>query len=265
MKALLLTSTGKRHAYLANRLKDHFNSLKIIREEKGLQSFYANHPDREIIKDHFQRLATTEEKFFSECQWQDLADATQTVPRGRLNQAEIAESVRKYNPDMVAVFGCGIIKPPLLNVIPEKRTFNLHQGLSPYYRGSGTNFWPFVEGKPEYIGVTLHFLDPNIDSGGIIAHDRPEIEPGNTLHTIGCKTVVKSADLLLAARKAVSNNTPLFSVPQWSEGKLYKRADLNGKSIEKLRKMESSGFIDRFVEKRNQGTVAPVQLIKMEN
>ena len=44
-------------------------------------------------------------------------------------------------PDVVLVFGTGLLKAPLIGAFPG-RIINIHLGLSPYYRGAGTNFWP---------------------------------------------------------------------------------------------------------------------------
>lgn len=42
---------------------------------------------------------------------------------------------------------------------------NFHPSLLPYGRGKDPNFWAIVEGTP--FGVTLHFVDPGIDTGPI--------------------------------------------------------------------------------------------------
>jgi methionyl-tRNA formyltransferase len=264
MRVCLLTSVGLRHAYMAHRIAADFELVLAVREEKGLGAFYENHPDRDLIADHFHRLAATEETFFADSPWDDLADATLTVPRGGLNTEAIAARIRSAEPDAVAVFGCGIIKPPVIDLLPAGKTFNLHQGLSPYYRGSGTNFWPFAEGRLEYIGVTLHLIDPGIDTGGIVAHERPAIEPADTLHTLGCKTVIKSADLLGTALRKLEGGGVPAALPQWDDGKLYRRADLDGAAIRKVREREEQGYVAEFVRRRELGQIAPIQLIRLE-
>ena len=75
-------------------------------------------------------------------------------------------------PDVVLVFGTGILREPLLSAF-DGRIINIHLGLSPYYRGAGTNFWPLVNREPEYVGATIHYLDAGIDTGPIISHARP--------------------------------------------------------------------------------------------
>ena len=80
---------------------------------------------------------------------------------------------------------------------------NIHLGLSPYYRGAGTNFWPLVNGEPEYCGATIHILDGGVDTGPVIAHVRPEIAAGDGPHDIGNKTIVAAAGALADAAVAL--------------------------------------------------------------
>jgi methionyl-tRNA formyltransferase len=249
---------------MAERIAGRHELVGVVREEKGLKAFYDDHPDRELIADHFKHLADTEASFFGACSWDAFQDVKHTVERGNLSTEAVAERVQQWEPDAVAVFGCGIIKSPVIEQLPAGRTFNLHQGLSPYYRGSGTNFWPFVEGRLEYIGVTLHLIDPGIDTGGIVAHGRPAIERDDDLHTIGCKTIEVSADLLLDALEVVESGGTLYPVAQWDKGTLYKRVDLDGAAIQALRDREASGFVANFVKKREEKVLTPIQLVTLE-
>lgn len=263
MRIVLLTSTSSRHAYMAQRLREHFDLALVVREQKGLKEHYRNHPDRELIEAHFTRLADTEKAFFGACEWEETPEV-ETVARGEMNTERLADRIRLIGPEAVAVFGCGIIKAPVLDVLPEGKTFNIHQGLSPYYRGGGTNFWPFVYGELQYIGVTLHRIDAGIDTGKIIAHERPDIEASDNQHTLGCKTIVKSADLLVRVLQCVRMGHGLDAVPQWGEGKTFRRADLTGNAIREVYRRENEGFVAEFVKKRDSGKTRPLQLIRLE-
>lgn len=57
-----------------------------------------------------------------------------------------------------------IIKPSVL-AIPRVGCLNLHPSLLPYNRGKHYNFWTLVEDSP--FGVTIHFVDPGVDTGDI--------------------------------------------------------------------------------------------------
>ena len=58
---------------------------------------------------------------------------------------------------------------------------NLHISLLPWNRGSDPNFWSWVEGTPK--GVTIHHMDPGVDTGDLIAQRELRLDPGGTLAT----------------------------------------------------------------------------------
>jgi methionyl-tRNA formyltransferase len=62
-----------------------------------------------------------------------------------------------------------ILKGPTL-ALPRLGTLNCHPSLLPHNRGKHYNFWNLVEDVP--FGVTIHWVDPGIDSGDI-AFQRP--------------------------------------------------------------------------------------------
>lgn len=59
-----------------------------------------------------------------------------------------------------------IIRPDRFH--PTAHLFNLHFSLLPKYRGCNTAIWPILNGEVEH-GVTLHVIDPGVDTGDIIA------------------------------------------------------------------------------------------------
>jgi methionyl-tRNA formyltransferase len=53
----------------------------------------------------------------------------------------------------------------------SQRLFNIHFSALPRYRGVFTSIWPILNGETES-GVTLHRIDPGVDTGDIIAQRR---------------------------------------------------------------------------------------------
>lgn len=49
----------------------------------------------------------------------------------------------------------------------SRRLFNIHFSALPRYRGVFTSIWPILNGE-ESVGVTLHYMDPGIDTGPIV-------------------------------------------------------------------------------------------------
>ena len=50
-------------------------------------------------------------------------------------------------------------KEELINKYSNK-FLNIHLGLSPYFKGVGSNFWAYIQNKPELIGSTIMMIDP---------------------------------------------------------------------------------------------------------
>lgn len=50
--------------------------------------------------------------------------------------------------------------------IVQGKIINLHISLLPWNRGSSPNFWSFIEDTPK--GVTIHYIDENLDKGSIL-------------------------------------------------------------------------------------------------
>ena len=157
-------------------------------------------------------------------------------------------------PDVVLVFGTSLLKQPLIDQFPG-RIINLHLGLSPYYRGAGTNFWPLVNGEPEFCGATIHMLDEGVDTGPVIAHVRPAIAAGDGPHDIGNKTIVAAADALAGAAEALVDGR-LAPVPQGPGGRVYKRSDFSADAVRRLYTNFARGMVPDYLAQRAQRDAA---------
>ena len=147
-------------------------------------------------------------------------------------------------------FGSSIIRGPLLTLLPPGRFINLHLGLSPYYRGSGTNFWPFVNGELEYVGSTILHIDAGIDTGDIIAHIRPGIEKGDDVHAVGCRVIRESAAALIEVMGMVQEGRGLNRVKQWRPdgARYYRSGDFNEEILSIYKNNLSNGLVERYLD-----------------
>lgn len=71
-----------------------------------------------------------------------------------------------------------IITKDVLERFPHSAV-NLHISYLPWNRGADPNFWSFVDDTPK--GVTIHYLDPGIDTGDIIAQTLVPLSDTDTL------------------------------------------------------------------------------------
>jgi methionyl-tRNA formyltransferase len=75
--------------------------------------------------------------------------------------------LEKFNPEIVIVNGTRIISKKVLQSVPVK-FLNIHAGITPKYRNVHGAYWALVNNDLENCGVTVHEVDPGIDTGNII-------------------------------------------------------------------------------------------------
>ena len=262
MRLALLTSDHPRHMWMAHQLAYHHTLPLVIAESKGNDAQMVGNIDTEsaLLRSHFDSLDAAQNRFFGSITDFPSESATFRVVRGGINTEMIVAALRKHAIEGVAVFGCGIINSILFECCSVPFV-NAHQGISPYYRGSGTNFWPIVHGEPELIGVTMHYLDAGIDTGGIICHGRPQIRPNDTMHDVGCRAVEKSAELFARIFELLEFGVDLFGFPQTSKGRLYQRKDFNAQAVQAARTKVDNGLFRDY--SRSARPISGAQLIEL--
>lgn len=95
-----------------------------------------------------------------------------------LPESEVIRAIKALEPDIgLSVFFGYIMGDEFLDIFPSG-VVNLHPAYLPFNQGSYPNVWSIVERTPA--GVTLHYVDPGIDTGDIIARQRVKVEPVDT-------------------------------------------------------------------------------------
>ncbi len=257
MRVGILTSVETRHRYFVNRLRAEFEVVAVGYERIGYTPMTVGAADltpeeAQIVARHFAERSRQENTFFGTRSGFVAASDTCAVRRigpGELNTLGTLRFLESASVDVVTVFGTNLIKPPLPGRWPE-RMINLHLGLSPYYRGTATNFFPLLNEEPEYVGATIHLLDAGIDSGPILGHARPTIVPDDMPHTIGCKAILAGIDKLIAVLRDLEHGR-LTPVPQWEvqSARLYLRKDYHTRQVVELHKKIEAGLITRYVQR----------------
>jgi folate-dependent phosphoribosylglycinamide formyltransferase PurN len=92
-----------------------------------------------------------------------------------LNSQEFIHKLRQFSPDVVINQTELLLKEEIL-AVPEIGIINRHASLLPHFRGRLASWWSHAEELHEY-GVTIHFVDKEIDSGSIIMQKKFEIDP----------------------------------------------------------------------------------------
>jgi len=251
MKIVVLTSNSLRHKFLANTLSSYCDDALIISECKPQTSSFNDSKNSTEIENHFLLRDQTEKSFFPNDNY--FIPKTLPIIYKEANSPYVYEAIKNFKPDILIVFGSSIIKEPLISLLPVGHIINLHLGISPYYRGSGTNFWPFVNDELEYLGSTILHLDAGIDTGDIICHVRPNIELNDNVHTVGCKIIKSSVESLIKIIKLLDGGKKLNRVKQWEvKDRYYKTKDFDETALSKYKNNLKNNMIKNYLESEDK-------------
>ena len=103
-------------------------------------------------------------------------------PVKSVNDARCIKKLQYINPDLVIVSGTRIISKRVLNCI-SARFINIHSGITPLYRGVHGAYWALVNNDHAHCGVTVHFVDAGIDTGGVICQQLIPVSPSDNFVT----------------------------------------------------------------------------------
>src|SRR4029453_10610339 len=130
------------------------------------------------LRDRRRYAGGAEARFFFGEAEPRLARSDLVVEVPHVSHPEVVGLADRLRPDVIAVFGTSLIRGPLLER-GRLGIFNLHGGLSPFYRGADCTFWALYNGEPDQVGCPLHRIDAGIDTGKLVAHIRPEVREGD--------------------------------------------------------------------------------------
>ena len=141
-----------------------------------------------------------------------------------INSELAAAFIARQKPDIVLVNGTNLLRKPILGLIKNIPfgIVNLHTGLSPYSRGGNCNLFMLLEARPELVGITVHHMNPGIDSGDIIISRQVPMTSNDNYEMVDIKTFDTGIDALLLAARQLSERRAA-RVKQWEEGKLFLR------------------------------------------
>lgn len=261
---VILTRDSLRHSYIRKALgvADGIDVLRTYCETSGSDLLQeARENDEQIKIEHLERRNRSENDYFAP--FVNLAPDYSNpvdIPGGSINDEKYYEEIINLDPDLLVAYGCSLIKDPLLSEY-EGRFLNVHLGLSPYYRGTGTNFWPLVNNEPEYVGATFMHIDEGVDTGEIIHQLRARVRPDDGPHDIGNRLI---SDVGQVYPELVRSFEDLHSVeqpPDPDEEQYYRSADYNSDATKQLYENFEDRMIERYLEEQ-ENRISDVPIVK---
>lgn len=163
-----------------------------------------------------------------------------------INSPEGQRFVSFLRPDVILVFGTGVVKENVLS-LARHVALNLHTGISPYYRGADCAFWPLHNNELHMLGATVHECTMQLDGGKIFGTARASLQADDDLYSIFARCLSDGSDLYVRAVKDLIAGR-LEGIPQdLSVGREYKAVMRNVKADLKVRRQLRAGLVRRYV------------------
>ena len=230
-KILLIRANELRHKALSAVIKNSGHQVFEVIEERIQENKVAMTSE---VDAHFQSRRQVELDFFS-----DLVDRTnvknsEEIQCLDINGDDAVKYAKNLEVDLVITFGCSILKTPWLEIF-NKRIIGIHLGLSPYYRGSGTNFFPFVNNELGAVGYTLMSLNEGVDTGDIIHQSYADMIYGDSIHTVGTRLMRKMFSDIAKITHLENLEVEFDSAvkqPYVRDSKIYRKRDFDTANLE---------------------------------
>ncbi|HYA74647.1 MAG TPA: phosphoribosylglycinamide formyltransferase [Roseiarcus sp.] len=109
-------------------------------------------------------------------------------------EAAIDERLRAHGVELICLAGfMRILSAPFVERW-RGRILNIHPSLLPELRGLNTHERALAAGLKEH-GCTVHFVEPELDAGPIIAQTRVPVLPGDTADSLAARVLVEEHKL----------------------------------------------------------------------
>ena len=246
MRVLLLTADQRRHRWTARRLAESVTLAGVVIEAKATGGEALADP---VLRGHFEQRDRVETELLGDAEFPEVA--RRVIPQGSANSPETADWVERGQPDLIVLYGTGVIRQPLLERFGE-RMINLHLGLSPWYRGAGTNFWPFVFNEPECVGATIHRVAAKVDAGDILCQVRPEWRASDGIHQAGTKALMSGVAALPRVIEAIAADGVEGMPQDLSAGRVFRQSDFNADAVRTARENLLQGTVGEYVARKEQ-------------
>jgi methionyl-tRNA formyltransferase len=241
MKILLLRSDSTRHKYFASFLKSEgFEVIEIIEVNQIIQQ-----KQNYSISRHFEARDQIEMDFFIDLIKSDKSKKKHLFVDD-INEPQAILFADRHEPDLIISFGCRILGSNWVDKFPDQ-IMGIHLGLSPYYKGAGTNFFPFVNNELGAVGYTLMKLDKGIDTGAIVHQSYGNFVQGDNIHTAGTRLIRSMFVDIVRILYMQVNLSDSTIQPFVSNEKIYRKKDFTPEALEKALSNIRQGCVDYYL------------------
>ena len=244
IKALILTSDSLRHKYFSDVMSNFFDIKGVIVESK--KNYYIEAKKESIkVQEHFNQITEYENKYFEGVCFPENCKVVY-LNEADINSYKLTHWSKNQEIEVILLFGTTILTDCWLESFKD-RIVNLHLGLSPYYRGSATLFWPIHNNEICCVGSTIHIATKRVDAGNIIARIKPELNIYDNYYDINLKTIKQSIDAMPFYVHDYLSGKVSPVAQDLSSGVLYKKSDFTKNSLIKALSVVGDGLTEEQI------------------
>ncbi len=164
------------------------------------------------------RIGIKKRRFSSVCSAGRFYNVPVQFPED-VNAPEFIEQLKSLEVDLILSVSCPQLFKEELISLPEKGCLNIHGADLPKYRGIMPSFWMLANGEKQ-AGVTIFFVNADIDTGDVAGKRLFPILPEDTLESFIIRSKRQACDLALETLEKIEAGT-VPRAPTRSEGSYF--------------------------------------------
>tara|TARA_B100001250_G_scaffold410618_1_gene437431 strand:+ start:1189 stop:1998 length:810 start_codon:yes stop_codon:yes gene_type:complete len=253
MKLLLFSGTHSRHLYVNKEIIKHFKETLVIIMER--EELIPNPPsnidenDRNNFIKHFKNRSVKEKDAYGNLSHETIFKNHEKIYLlpNELNTFKTANKIKEFDADLSIIFGVDLILDPVFDKLPKDK-LNIHLGLSPWYKGGATLFWPFYFLQPQFAGITIHQISKNPDEGEIIHQSTPKLEYEDTIHDVGVKCVKNAKNDIIDLINFYKSRNHFPGKIQKTSGRVWRGKDFHPSHLRVIYDLFNDKMVDKYLD-----------------
>lgn len=252
MRVAFLTGSHPRHAYVARSLQKSGHLVGLLIEQRELfvpsPPEGLDHKTTLLFQQHFHGREQAEARHCGNASLPEVERRDINV--SELNSVATVQFINDLRPDLVLSYGIHKLAAETLDSIACPLKWNIHGGLSPWYRGTTTHFWPSYFLEPQMTGMTVHELTKDIDGGAVVHQSAVDMVSGDGIHDLACRAVSSLGDELAKLMAVVNDGRLRAPQKQETTGRIWREADWQPAHLHLVYDYYQNRIVDHYLEGR---------------
>ena len=225
MHLALLTTQTTHHTFFVNSLLEMGHKISVFLEVNR----NINYPFKTFHEFENERDQYENKKWFNN-ELILIENLIKTYKFKSINSLGSIQKIKDLKPDIIIVFGTGIIKKEFINA-SNCPMLNLHGGDPEKYRGLDSHLWSIYHKDYDSLVTSIHLLDEELDNGEIIFKGKLNLNKDSNLVNLRSVNTELCVNLSKMVINMFLNNNLIISSPQISKGRYYSAMPMELKSI----------------------------------